>query len=175
MLSRLNGPAPADVLFVAEAPGYLGGVRFGVPLWGDRSGKNFRAYCAEAGVDLERAFIGNAVLCHPRSGDGRNRRPSTTELRNCNDFLRSLIGVVDPALVVALGRVALAAVAQVAPHEIVFGRDPATPMPWLGRQLISLYHPSGQTLGRRSRSQQLEDYRVIARWQERRRGGSARG
>ncbi len=116
VLSRRNGPAPADVLFVAEAPGYLGGVRYGVPLWGDRTGKNFRAYCAEAGVDLERAFISNAVLCHPPSGDGRNRRPSATELRNCNDFLRSLIGVVDPGLVVALGRVALDAVAQVMPH-----------------------------------------------------------
>lgn len=174
-MSRRNGPAPADVLFVAEAPGYLGGVRYGVPLWGDRTGKNFRAYCAETGVDLERAFISNAVLCHPPSGDGRNRRPSATELRNCNDFLRSLIGVVDPGLVVALGRVALDAAGQVAPHAMVFGRDAGTQAPWFGRQLMSLYHPSGQTLGRRSRSRQLEDYGAIARWQARVGGRGAGG
>jgi DNA polymerase len=152
-------------LFIAEAPGHLGGVRYGIPLWGDRTGKNFRAYCAEAGVDLHRAFITNAVLCHPPSPDGRNRTPRQSEMRACCEFLRRQIELVDPRLVVALGRIALESLGLVCPHDIVFGHHVAQPQPWSGRFLASLYHPSGQTLGRRSRADQLRDYRVIAGWQ----------
>ncbi len=164
VLSGRNGPAPAPLFFVAEAPGYLGGVRTGVPLWGDQSGKRFRAYCAEAGLDLERAFISNAVLCHPPSADGRNRTPKPSEVHNCNDFLRALIVMVDPALVVALGRVALEAVARIAPQPLEFGRDVGVARPWFGRHLLSLYHPSGQTLGRRAMAQQVADYRAVVEW-----------
>ena len=164
VLGERNGPLPAPLLFIAEAPGYRGAVRSGVPLWGDRAGRNFRSYCAGAGLDLERAFITNAVLCHPADLADRNRRPTAGEIRTCNEFLAALLALVDPLLVVALGRVALDAAALLAPHGLRFGRDLALPAPWAGRRLISLYHPSGQTLARRSRAQQRADYRVVARW-----------
>jgi len=152
---------PASLLFVAEAPGHLGGVRTGVPLQGDQSGRNFRSYCAAAGIDLGQAFICNAVLCHPPSAEGRNRPPRAGEVANCNDFLAEIVELVDPALVVALGRVALGALARISPHGLHFGEDVARAVPWQGRRLISLYHPSGQTQGRRSRALQIEDYRAV--------------
>lgn len=165
VIGPANGPVAAPILFVAEAPGHLGGVRYGVSLWGDRTGKNFRAYCAETGIDLDRAFITNAVLCHPPSSVGRNRTPRRSEMRACRDFLRRQIELVDPTLVVALGRIALESLGLVTPHSVAFGHHVAQPRPWGGRHLASLYHPSGQTLGRRSRADQLRDYRVIAAWQ----------
>ena len=158
-----NGPVPAALLFVAEAPGYLGGLRTGVPLLGDRSGRNFRRYCADAGIDPEQAFICNAVLCHPPSARGGNRSPRATEIAHCGDFLGAIVDLADPLLVVALGRVALEALGRVAPHALRFGADTARPVAWHGRRLISLYHPSGQTLGRRSRERQLADYRLVRR------------
>jgi len=154
---------PAPLLFVAEAPGHLGGVRTGVPLLGDRSGRNFRRYCAAAGIDLERAFICNTVLCHPPSADGRNRSPRVSEVANCGDFLREIVELADPLVVVALGRVALAGLGWISPHDLHFGVDTARAAPWGGRQLISLYHPSGQTLGRRSGDRQVDDYRRVRR------------
>ncbi len=168
VLGHRNGPTPAPLLFVAEAPGYRGGVRYGVPLWGDQTGINFRAYCAQAGVDLRQAFLTNAVLCHPPGREGGNRTPLTSEVRNCNSFLREIVELVAPLLVVTLGRVALLAAAGIAPHGLRFGEDVAVAEPWLGRDLMALYHPSGQTLGRRSRLQQEEDYRSVARWLSRR-------
>ncbi len=166
VIGPANGSVPAPILFVAEAPGYLGGVRYGVPLWGDRTGKNFRAYCAQTGIDLDRAFITNAVLCHPPSPDGRNRTPRRSEMHACRDFLVRQIELVDPSLIVTLGRIALDSLDLIAAHGIEFGRDVGRPQPWGGRYLVSLYHPSGQTLGRRSRGDQLRDYRIIAAWQQ---------
>ena len=163
VLAPRNGSVPAPLLFVAEAPGYLGGVRTGVPLLGDRSGQNFRRYCAGAGIDLDHAFICNAVLCHPPSPSGGNRPPRVGEVVACNDFLREIVELVDPLLVVALGRVALGALGRVAGHGLEFGRDVARPVAWRGGQLTWLYHPSGQTLGRRGRAEQESDYRVVAR------------
>jgi uracil-DNA glycosylase len=86
-------------------------------------------------------------------------------MRECADFLRRLIELTDPTLVVALGRVALESLAFVTPHDVAFGDHVGQPRSWDGRHLVSLYHPSGQTLGRRARADQLRDYRVIAAWQ----------
>ena len=69
----------------------------------------------------------------------------------------------DARLVVALGRVALEALGRIEASRLRFGVDTARPVAWQGRQLISLYHPSGQTLGRRSGEQQVADYRVARR------------
>src|SRR5579862_3408841 len=41
VLSTLNGPIDARVLFIAEAPGRRGGDRTGVPLTSDQTGRNF--------------------------------------------------------------------------------------------------------------------------------------
>ena len=164
VLGPRNGPVPAGLLFVAEAPGYLGAVRTGVPLTSDRSGKNFRAYCAAAGIDAEAAFICNAVLCHPRAADGRNRTPRASEVAACNDFLAAIIALADPLVVVALGRVALGALGRIAPHGLrLTPAGAGRPVAWEGRRLVALYHPSGRTLGRRSRAQQIDDYRAVGR------------
>ncbi len=164
MLGPANGPAPAPVMFVAEAPGYLGAVRSGVPLRGDRSGDNFERYCAVAGIDREAVFVTNAVLCHPPGLRGGNRTPGASEVAACSRFLRRQIELVDPSLVVALGRVALDALDRIEPHRLRFGVDAGRIEPWVERHVVSLYHPSGLTMGRRSRAQQDADYRVVAAW-----------
>ena len=64
VLSRSNGSVHAALLFVAEAPGRLGGDRWGIPLYGDRTGRNFEALLREAGPDRASIFITNAVLCY---------------------------------------------------------------------------------------------------------------
>lgn len=164
VLGSANGPASTPVMFVAEAPGYLGAVRSGVPLQGDRSGDNFDRYCGLAGIDRAAVFVTNAVLCHPPGPRGGNRTPGAGEVAACSRFLRRQIELVDPSLVVALGRVALDALARIAPHGLRFGRDAGRIEPWGKRHIMSLYHPSGQTMGRRSRAQQSADYGTVAAW-----------
>ena len=94
MLGPANWPPAPRVLFVAEAPGRFGGDRTGVPLEGDRSGTNFAALLAAAGLDRATVFVTNAVLCNPRDAAGRNARPTAAELRNCSEHLAAQIAAL---------------------------------------------------------------------------------
>jgi DNA polymerase len=161
-LGTANGPHDARVLFVAEAPGRLGPDRTGVPLSGDRTGRTFDALLAGAGIDRQRIFITNAVLCNPRRPDGRNDRPRTSELANCSEHLLAVIDVIAPALVVSLGRVALDALALIEPHGCTLARDVGAAVDWYGRRLIPLYHPGPRALIRRTLAQQAGDYAALA-------------
>jgi uracil-DNA glycosylase family 4 len=157
-----NGPLDAPILFVAEAPGRLGAARTGVPLSGDRTGQNFEVLLAAAGIERERIFVTNAVLCNPRTGDGRNDRPRTGEIRNCGHHLRALIDLLDPIWVVSLGRVALDALALIEPHDCVLASDVATAHPWYGRRLVPLYHPGPRSVAVRGLARHIEEFRRLA-------------
>ena len=164
VLSPLNGRPGATVLFVAEAPGQRGADRTGVPLSGDRSGARFDALLAEAGLRREEVFVTNAVLCNPRSPDGRrNRPPARTELAACADHLARQIAVVDPLVVVPLGSVALAALGRLAPHGLALRDAAGRPSPWHGRWLFPLYHPGDRALLHRPLDRQLADARALRR------------
>src|SRR5579884_3826361 len=103
VLSRANGDPTARVLFVAEAPGRLGGELTGVPLQRDRSGKRFDRLLGAAGLTRDQIFITNAALCNPRDALGKNRPPSKAELRNCSHWLAETLDVIAPSVVVSLG------------------------------------------------------------------------
>ena len=57
VLSPANGPLSAKILFIAEAPGRLGGDKGGIPLTGDASGRNFLRYLSAAGLKREDVFV----------------------------------------------------------------------------------------------------------------------
>lgn len=164
VLSELNGPVNAPVMFIGEAPGRKGADRTRVPFSGDQSGKNFERFLAS--IDLKRSeiFITSAALCNPRAASGANRRPKTLEIRNCSDFLRRSIELVDPRVVVTLGTVALAALKLLHYHDFNLKNDAGRIRGWNGRLLVPLYHPSPQVLiTSRKEAAQLRDYQVVAR------------
>src|SRR5437588_13072820 len=96
VLSHLNGNVDARVMFIGEAPGRKGADRTRIPFSGDQSGKNFDRFLEAAGLNRGEIFITSAALCNPRSASGANRRPSSQELRNCSDFLRRTIDLINP-------------------------------------------------------------------------------
>lgn len=167
VLSAANGPLHARVVFIAEAPGRLGGDRGGVPLTGDASGRNFARYLAAAGMRREDVFVSNAALCNPRSPSGANAPPSAKELQQCSPFLRRTLEVVQPRVVVTLGIKALAALRLIAPHEIMLSREAAAPVPWNGLTVFPLFHPSPQVAVSptgRTHAAQEDDYRALRRY-----------
>ena len=157
-----NGPLDARIVFVAEAPGRLGGDRTGVPLSADQTGRSFDEFLSAAGLDRASLFVTNAVLCNPRNELGLNDRPRAAELRNCSTHLADLLALLDPPWVVALGRVALDALALIAPHGAQLARDVGSAIPWAGRTLVPLYHPGPRSVARRGRDRHVEDYRTLA-------------
>ena len=158
VLSAANGSLHARVLFVAEAPGRLGAERTGVPLSADQSGRNFAEFLHSARLHRANVFITNAVLCNPRDRRGVNARPTPRELRSCVSHLADLLSVLDPPLVVTLGRIALEALDLISAHQMVLARDVGTPAPWNGRTVVPLYHPGPRSVARRGRQQHHADY-----------------
>lgn len=166
VLSAANGPLISRLLFIAEAPGRLGGDKGGIPLTGDASGRNFTRYLTAAGLRREDVFVTNAALCNPRTPRGTNAPPSAAELRNCAPFLARTLAVVQPAVVVTLGTKALAALHLLAPHSYTLREHAAKPQLWNRFVLFPLYHPSPQVVVSptgRSHGAQETDYRALAR------------
>jgi uracil-DNA glycosylase family 4 len=151
-------------MFIGEAPGRKGADQTRVPFSGDQSGKNFERFLKSIGLAREQLFITSAAVCNPRTESGANRKPSRAELRNCSEFLRRTIEVVDPAVVVTLGSVALDALKTIQQHNLSLKESVARIHQWDGRVLVPLYHPSPQVLAsHRREAEQLSDYKVVAR------------
>ena len=164
VLSELNGPVTARVMFIGEAPGRKGADRTHVPFSGDQSGKNFELFLDSAGLKRSEIFITSGALCNPRAPSGANRRPTTMEIRNCSQFLRRTMELVNPSVVVTLGTVALEALKLIDHHAFTLRDDAAKVQSWYGRALIPLYHPSPQVLiTSRDQKAQMRDYKVVAR------------
>jgi uracil-DNA glycosylase len=163
VLSELNGPVSARIMFIGEAPGRKGADRTRVPFSGDQSGKNFDRFLASIGLGREDIFITSAAICNPRAESGANRKPTKAEVANCSYFLRQVLKIVDPAVVVTLGSVALDALKAIEPHDVTLRESAARIQQWNGRVLVPIYHPSPQVLASHRREQeQLHDYQIVA-------------
>lgn len=102
------GPADAELLFVGEAPGRKED-EGGEPFVG-RSGDVLDSALRDNGIARSDVRITNCVRCRPPE----NRDPTADELESCRPYLHREIDAVDPAVVVALGKV---------PSEHLLGRS----------------------------------------------------
>jgi uracil-DNA glycosylase family 4 len=161
VLGPANGSLDTFVLFVAEAPGRLGADRFGVPLTGDQTGRNFDLLLQAAGLERASVFITNAVLCNPRDEQGHNSPPTLQEIAHCSDHLQVTIALLQPRYVITLGQIALRAIQSIEKHDITLAQDVGCPQLWNGRWLIALYHPGPRARLHRPIAKQLEDFRNL--------------
>ncbi len=97
-----EGSASTEVVLVGEGPGFNED-RQGRPFVG-RAGELLVKLLATIGWRREDVFITNVVKCRPPD----NRDPEPAEIAACAPFLRRQLEVLDPALVVTLGRHSLA-------------------------------------------------------------------
>jgi len=104
------GPEDADLLFVGEGPGQREDAE-GEPFVG-RSGEVLNEVLRENGLARADVRITNCVRCRPPD----NRDPTRQELANCWGYLEAEIGLVDPRVVVTLGKV---------PSQHLLGREVA--------------------------------------------------
>jgi uracil-DNA glycosylase len=86
------------VMFVGEAPGRDEDIQ-GLPFVG-RSGKLLDRMMAAIGLDRSQAYIANIVPWRPPG----NREPSAQESAICLPFIRRQIELVDPDVLVCLGK-----------------------------------------------------------------------
>ena len=93
-----DGPANAEIMFIGEGPGFHENEQ-GHPFVG-ASGKFLDQLLAQAGVTREDVFIANVVKCRPPG----NRDPQPDELVACDAYLEAQIEVINPSIIVTLGR-----------------------------------------------------------------------
>lgn len=95
-----EGPPTARVMFVGEAPGededYIG-----KPFVG-KAGQKLDKMIQYAGLDRDEVYITNSVLCRPPN----NRTPNEQELDACHWRLMEEINLINPEIVVVLGKTA---------------------------------------------------------------------
>jgi uracil-DNA glycosylase family 4 len=94
------GNRQASLMIVGEAPGYHED-RQGEPFVG-RAGQLLTAMLASIGLSRERVFIANVLKCRPPN----NRDPQAAEVAECKSYLNRQIELVQPRLLLAVGRFA---------------------------------------------------------------------
>jgi len=163
ILSKANGNLDANIVFVAEAPGRFGAGRTGIPFHGDKSGDNFETLLAHIGLTRKDVFITNAALCNPLE-NGNNRRPKTSEIKNCQPFLKKTLDLICPEVVVTLGSTGLQAINLILGTRYQLKDRVAQPLTTPGFILFPLYHPSPRvTNWMRPLAQQKKDFKKIPR------------
>ncbi len=161
VLGAQNGPLDARIVFVAEAPGRLGAGRTGIPFSGDKSGENFETLLAHAGLTRRDVFITNAALCNPLN-NGSNRPPTASELKNCAPFLTAVLEILEPGVVVSLGRVGFQSLNRLLSTKLDFSQAVCKPVETGSFTWLPLFHPSPRvTNWRRPLPLQKRDFRKI--------------
>jgi uracil-DNA glycosylase len=133
-----EGHPDTEVVFVGEGPG-LNEDRQGRPFVG-RAGDLLVRFLATIGWRREEVFITNIVKCRPPD----NRDPEPDEVAACLPYLQRQLRVLDPALVVTLGRHSMARFVPGAritqAHGTLHPVDPAT---GAGAAMVyAMYHPA---------------------------------
>lgn len=93
-----EGNYDASTLFVGEAPGYWEDMK-GTPFVG-AAGKVLDSLLAEINLSRSKVYITNMVKCRPPE----NRDPSLIEINTCTPYLSRQIKIIQPKIVVTLGR-----------------------------------------------------------------------
>ncbi len=94
------GDRNADWMIVGEAPG-ADEDRKGEPFVG-RAGKLLTAMIQALGYRREQVYIANILKCRPPG----NRDPRPEEVLNCQHYLRRQIELIQPKVILAVGRIA---------------------------------------------------------------------
>jgi uracil-DNA glycosylase family 4 len=155
-----EGSPTAEVMIVGEAPGASEDA-LGRPFVG-RAGRLLDELLAEAGLERPQVYITNVVKARPPG----NRDPRAAEVAHHMPWLELQLALIQPALVVPLGRHALAHFADTAKISEVHG----TPITERGRALFPLYHPAAGLRSTGLKQTLFEDARRLARTLQRQDG-----
>lgn len=128
------GNEKADWLFVGEGPGAEEDA-LGEPFVGE-AGKLLDNMLAAIKLTRgKQAYIANVVKCHPPE----NRNPAADEIAQCLPYLARQIELIQPKLIVALGKVAAA---NLLGEDVPLDTLRGTLHDYHGIPLIVTYHPA---------------------------------
>lgn len=127
------GNRNADVMFIGEGPGEQEDLQ-GIPFVG-AAGKLLDDMMSIIDLDRTNSYIANIVKCRPP----HNRDPEEEEQNACIDYLRQQFALVQPKIVVCLGRIAAKRVIN---PNYKITRDHGNWIIRNGVWMTAIYHPS---------------------------------
>jgi len=139
------GSVDASIMFIGEAPG-ADEEEQGEPFVG-RAGQLLNRMIKAMGLEREQVYIGNILNWRPempRNPDGSqtgNRPPTTDEMNYCLPFIRAQIDLVQPKVLVALGKTAVDGLLG-AERFKTMGAARGAWHDYKGLPLRATYHPS---------------------------------
>lgn len=147
-----SGDRNSEILFIGEGPGAQED-NTGESFVG-RAGKLLDDMLEMIYLDRSKIFITNTVKCRPPG----NRDPLTPELAACATYLERQIALLNPKIIVCLGRVAAKRMIRddfkiTQEHGQWFERD--------GIKYMALYHPSALLRDPHRRPETFEDLKKL--------------
>lgn len=127
------GNPNADLMFIGEAPGHDEDVK-GEPFVG-RAGQLLTDIIKAMKLTRDDVYIANVIKCRPPE----NRNPEPDELEACRPYIRRQVEIIQPKVIVTLGKFALQSLTEKA-----YGIS-AVRGKWLeyeGVRVMPTYHPA---------------------------------
>ncbi len=147
-----EGDSSAELMFIGEGPGFHED-RQGRPFVGP-AGQLLEGLLASIGTNRNDVFIANMVKCRPPD----NRDPEPAEITACGKYLERQIELVNPKLIVTLGRFSLG---RFFPGEGVT-RARGKLRQKDGRRIFPVLHPAAALRRPELRKTLVDDFRAIA-------------
>lgn len=147
-----DGNPDAKVMLVGEGPGEQEDIQ-GVPFVG-RAGQLLDDMLKMIDLDRRCVYIANIVKCRPP----HNRDPLPEEREACSQWLRQQIDIVDPEIIICLGRIAATSLIS---EDFRITRQHGQWFDLGGRRCLAIYHPSALLRDVTKRPDTFTDLREI--------------
>jgi uracil-DNA glycosylase len=146
-----DGPIDARIMFIGEAPGFHEDQQ-GIPFVG-AAGRFLNELLEQVGIDRETVYITNVIKCRPPG----NRDPKIEEVEACKSYLDRQIELIDPKIVVTLGRHSMARAFPDEKISAVHGQARK-----VGDQIyLPMYHPAAALHQPSLRSTVEADFQIL--------------
>ena len=146
------GPRNADVMFIGEGPGEQEDLK-GEPFVG-AAGMLLDDMLSIIDLSRENCYIANIVKCRPP----RNRDPLETEQDACIGYLRNQVALIQPKIIVCLGRIAAMRIIK---PDFRITREHGTWIEKNGVWMSAIYHPSALLRDLTKRPETFDDLLLL--------------
>jgi uracil-DNA glycosylase len=148
----VGNPIASKVLLVGQAPGFKE-IQVEKPFaW--TAGKTLFKWFAQIGVEehdfRHQVYMAAVCRCFPgKNPKGGDRVPSRAEIANCAGWLRAELEILQPALILPVGKLAISQFLKVGKLNDVIGHKHKLELPGVNADVIPLPHPSGASVWHR--------------------------
>ena len=146
-----EGPEDAELMFIGEGPGFNEDQQ-GRPFVG-AAGNLLAELLTSIGMTRSQVYITNMVKCRPPN----NRDPLPEEITSCSKYLDRQIALIDPKVVVTLGRYSLS---KFMPGGTI-GKLHGKPNRRGNFTVYPVYHPAAGLRQQSLRTTLQQDFKII--------------